>query len=118
MLPVTEVAAGVVHLAGGHALGLETLGVSAAQAQAAKTLGVRPEAWEVGPAGGTGLPGLIDFVEHLGDSVIAHVKVQGFPHLLSVKASAQAVTARVGESVSLAPKLGEVLVFDATQARV
>lgn len=118
MLPVTEVAAGVVHLVGGHALGLETLGVSAAQAQAAKTLGVRPEAWEVGPAGGTGLPGLIDFVEHLGDSVIAHVKVQGFPHLLSVKASAQAVTARVGESVSLAPKLGEVLVFDATQARV
>jgi hypothetical protein len=69
-------------------------------------------------AGEVGLSGQVDFVEHLGDAVISHIKVAGINQLLTVKTSASLQPHRQGDRVSLRPLRGECLVFDRTGQRV
>lgn len=105
-------------LASGTVLPVTTTGLSAAQARAAQSLGVRPESWQgVGPEA-PGVDGVIDFIEHLGDSVIAHVRVGGQGELLTWKAPMQQQNWTTGQSVRVAPHVGEVMAFDATGQRV
>lgn len=119
MLHIGSAADGVLQIAGGAALNGAALGLTAQQIQRAHTLGVRPEAWQLAHPDDDGLQGVVDFVEHLGDAVIAHVRVHGQETLITVKASAtHSEHVRVGEAMVLTPHADQVLVFDASGSRV
>jgi ABC-type sugar transport system ATPase subunit len=117
LLPISGRDQGHLQLPGGMTLTLADLGLTAAQAADVEALGVRPESWTM-DAGEVGLSGQVDFVEHLGDSVISHIKVAGINQLLTVKTSASLQPHRQGDRVSLRPLPGECLVFDRMGQRV
>ena len=118
MFSVESVGDGLLRLVGGGQLALAPLGLSLEQAHRVQTLGVRPEAWDVASDIGGGLQGVVDFVEHLGDAVITHVKFEGIDALGTVKASANMPHTRVGETIALQPQRGEVLLFDTAGNRM
>ena len=118
MFSVESVGNGLLRLVGGGQLALAPLGLSLEQAHRVQTLGVRPEAWDVASDIGGGLQGVVDFVEHLGDAVITHVKFEGIDALGTVKASANMPHTRVGETIALQPQRGEVLLFDTAGNRM
>jgi ABC-type sugar transport system ATPase subunit len=116
-LALSREAAGAMRL-GDAPLDPEAWGLTPRQAQEAAHLAVRPESWRVSSEAEGGLAGVVDFVEHLGDAVIAHMRVPGLSSLITVKATASAMAARVGEAWRLAPQVGEVLAFDAQGRRL
>jgi ABC-type sugar transport system ATPase subunit len=108
---------GVV-LNGGTRLGAADLGLTQEKISQARVLGVRPEAWQVVQAQTAALKGKVEFVEHLGDAVIAYVRLPGQSNLLTVKTHAQAVSLALSQDVYLMPQVEEVLVFDAAGHRI
>jgi multiple sugar transport system ATP-binding protein len=83
----------------------------AAQAPAsAQRVGLRPEHLHLSPAG-QGIPADVVLAEHLGDSSIIHLRVDGIPDLLSAKVGTQHNKVESRQSVGLAPDGAWALVF-------
>ncbi len=96
------------------ALRLPAAGLSGLKAGASLSLGLRPETLAF-TADGAGLRGRVDVVEHLGDNVIAYVRLGQLPQLVAVKLQVgQDVLPREGALVGLAAGLQGVHLFDDT----
>jgi multiple sugar transport system ATP-binding protein len=80
-----------------------------AQAQRA---GLRPEHLRLVPAG-QGIPASVALAEHLGDSSIIHLRVEGVADLLSAKVGAEHSQVQAGQVVGLVPDAAWALAFDA-----
>ncbi len=73
--------------------------------------GLRPEHFRLAHAG---LPAQVELAEHLGDTSIVHLRVEGVGNALTVKASAVAARGLVaGQHVQLAADAAHALAFDA-----
>ena len=85
--------------------------VGAAPASAQR-LGLRPEHLRVAPAG-QGVPATVVLAEHLGDSSILHLKVDGITDLLNAKVGTEHAHVDNGQTVGLVPDATWALAFDA-----
>ena len=85
--------------------------VGAAPASAQR-LGLRPEHLRVAPAG-QGVPATVVLAEHLGDSSILHLKVDGIADLLNAKVGTEHAHVDNGQTVGLVPDATWALAFDA-----
>jgi multiple sugar transport system ATP-binding protein len=97
--------ASVPHLALWQAL------VSAAPVDAQRA-GLRPEHLHLAAAG-QGIPATVVLAEHLGDSSILHLQVEGVAELLHAKVDAKASHCETGQIVAIAPDAGWTLMFGA-----
>jgi multiple sugar transport system ATP-binding protein len=79
---------------------------------AAQRAGLRPEHLRVAPAG-EGVAATVVLAEHLGDSSILHIRVEGVEDLLNAKVGAQQAQIAAGQSVGLVPDAAWALTFDA-----
>ncbi len=84
---------------------------AAAPAQAQR-LGLRPEHLRLVDAA-AGVPARVELAEHLGDSSIIHLRVDGVTDLLSAKVGAGNHRLEAGQAVGLAPDVAWALAFDA-----
>jgi len=75
-------------------------------------LGIRPEHLHVVPAG-QGIPATVALAEHLGDSSVLHLRVDGVSELLHAKVGADNSQHAAGHAVGLAPDASGALAFDA-----
>ena len=78
----------------------------------AQRIGLRPEHLQVTPVG-QGIPAVVVLAEHLGDSSILHLRVEGVTDLLSAKVSAEYSRIVSGQSIGLQPDAAWALGFDA-----
>jgi multiple sugar transport system ATP-binding protein len=78
----------------------------------AQRVGLRPEHLHLAPAG-QGIPASIVLAEHLGDSSIIHLRVDGVPDLLNAKVGTEFSRCEAGQTVGLAPDAPWALVFGA-----
>ena len=62
---------------------------------------------------GTGVPALVVLAEHLGDSSILHLRVDGATELLNAKISANNAAVEAGQEVGLVVEPKWTLGFDA-----
>jgi multiple sugar transport system ATP-binding protein len=74
--------------------------------------GLRPEHLRLVSAG-QGIPASVALAEHLGDSSIIHLRVEGVDELLTAKVGAGHGRVDAGQSVGLAPDVAWALAFDA-----
>ena len=74
--------------------------------------GLRPEHLHLAPAG-QGIPATVALAEHLGDSSIIHLKVDGISELLTAKIGTESSSVDAGQSVGLAPDASWALTFGA-----
>ena len=74
-------------------------------------VGLRPEHMRVAPAG-QGVAATVELVEHLGDSSIVHLRVNGLSVLLNAKVGPQDIACNRGDTVSLKPDASWALMFD------
>jgi multiple sugar transport system ATP-binding protein len=74
--------------------------------------GLRPEHLHLAPAG-QGIAASVALAEHLGDSSIVHLKVDGISELLTAKVGADSVPVDAGQAVGLAPDAAWALTFGA-----
>jgi len=88
---------------------------AAAPAQAQRA-GLRPEHLRLVDAA-AGIPARVELAEHLGDSSIVHLRVDGIDTLLSAKVGAGHDRVEAGQQVGLAPDAAWALAFD-TQHRL
>jgi len=84
-------------------------GPARAQAQ---QMGVRPEHLQVHPAG-QGVPATVALAEHLGDSSIIHLRVDGVSDLLNAKVGTGHTHCEAGQAVGIQPDAGWSLAFGA-----
>jgi multiple sugar transport system ATP-binding protein len=77
--------------------------------------GVRPEHFDVVPAGSSGIAVQIKLVEPLGSDTLIHFDVAGAAAIARVDPS---LKPRLGERLSLLPQAGKVHLFDAATGRV
>jgi multiple sugar transport system ATP-binding protein len=75
-------------------------------------IGLRPEHLRVGPPT-QGVPATVVHAEHLGDSSILHLQVEGVTALLNAKLVAGHPSVTVGQAVGMVPDAGWALPFDA-----
>jgi multiple sugar transport system ATP-binding protein len=75
--------------------------------------GLRPEHLRVVPPG-EGIAASVVLAEHLGDSSILHLRVDGVDELLNAKIGAGQGAVAAGQAVGLVPDPAWVLTFDAT----
>lgn len=75
-----------------------------------QTLGVRPENLKISE---TGLGGVIEFIENLGDATIVYLRVAGLPELIVLKLAQNTTDLLVDQTIHLEPDTSHVLVFDA-----
>jgi multiple sugar transport system ATP-binding protein len=88
-------------------------GALAAQAPAsAQRVGLRPEHLHLAVAG-QGIAAQVALAEHLGDSSIVHLQVDGVPGLLTAKVGTEHDRVDAGQSVGLVPDAAWALAFDA-----
>jgi len=80
---------------------------------AAQRAGLRPEHCRVAPAG-EGVPASVVLAEHLGDSSILHLRVDGLADLVNAKLGAEHAAVQSGQTVGLVPDAAWALTFDAT----
>jgi ABC-type sugar transport system ATPase subunit len=118
LLTIESTDADGVVLNGGYRLGAAHLGLPREKISQACVLGIRPEAWQVVQAQTAALKGTVEFVEHLGDAIIAYVRLPGQSTLLTVKTHAQVVSLALSQDVYLMPQAQEVLVFDKVGHRI
>ncbi len=97
-----------------QALWDQLAGSSPATAQRA---GLRPEHLRVLPAG-QGVPASVVLAEHLGDSSILHLKVDGVADLINAKVGTDHQPLVAGQAVGLAADADWALVFDAQGTRL
>jgi multiple sugar transport system ATP-binding protein len=74
--------------------------------------GVRPEHLHLAPAG-QGIAASVALAEHLGDSSIIHLRVEGVTELLTAKVGADSSQVDAGQTVGLAPDAAWALAFGA-----
>ncbi|HSM22936.1 MAG TPA: ABC transporter ATP-binding protein, partial [Rubrivivax sp.] len=75
--------------------------------------GLRPEHLRVAAAG-VGIAASVVLAEHLGDSSILHIRVDGVEELLNAKIGADHSPVATGQAVGLVPDPSWALAFDAT----
>jgi len=75
-------------------------------------MGLRPEHLHLGPAG-QGIPAKVALAEHLGDSSIIHLRVDGVAELLTAKVGTEHNQVEAGQTVGLAPDARWALAFGA-----
>ena len=80
-------------------------------------VGVRPEHLQLLPAG-QGIPATVVLAEHLGDSSILHLRVDGVTDLLNAKVGTEHSACEAGLSVGLAPDAAWALRFAADGRRL
>ena len=78
----------------------------------AQRAGLRPEHLGI-VAAGQGIPASVVLAEHLGDSSVIHLQVDGVADLLSAKVGALHRQLEAGQTVGLAPDASWALAFDA-----
>ena len=78
----------------------------------AQRAGLRPEHLRL-VAAGQGIPASVALAEHLGDSSVIHLRVDGVADLLSAKVGPEHSQVHAGQSVGLAPDSAWALAFDA-----
>ena len=78
---------------------------------AAQRAGLRPEHLRVAPAD-SGVPAQVVLAEHLGDSSILHLKVDGVAELLNAKIGAENAPVEAGQAVGLVLNGKRTLGFD------
>ena len=78
----------------------------------AQSVGLRPEHLHL-TADGKGVSASVVLAEHLGDSSIIHLRVEGIPNLLSAKVGPQHSQLDAGQSVCLMPDAPWALLFSA-----
>jgi multiple sugar transport system ATP-binding protein len=83
-------------------------------APSVQRMGLRPEHLTVAPAG-TGVPARVELAEHLGDSSILHLRVEGVAELLSAKVGTGHHRVEAGAAVGLQADATWALGFDAQQ---
>ena len=88
--------------------------LAAAAPATAKRAGLRPEHLKLVDAA-QGIPARVELAEHLGDSSIIHLRVDGVDALLSAKVGAGNPLVEAGQQVGLAPDVAWTLAFDADQ---
>lgn len=93
------------------------VGLSTTQALRGALLGVRPEDIRLGEPG-TGLKGVIEFTEQLGDSTIVYVRLTWHPELVTAKLKQQQISHRMGETICLHLDPAQVHLFDAQNKRL
>ncbi len=81
-------------------------------------LGVRPESWRIASAGEPSLPITVQRVEHLGDSVLVHGRLDGGSDSLCVRCAADQPIPAMGETLSLRVAAGATHWFDAAERRL
>jgi multiple sugar transport system ATP-binding protein len=86
-------------------------GLSARAGAGAQRIGLRPEHLQVVPVG-QGIPAAVVLAEHLGDSSVLHLRVEGVTDLLSAKVSAEHSRIVSGQSIGLLPDAAWALGFD------
>lgn len=118
ILPLESVGGAYVQHLARAASTLDESSLHASALSAVAAWGVRPEAWHLAGEHEAGLSGCVDFVEHLGDALIAHIRVPGLEQLLTWKTSAQALSLRQGQDLRLAVDASDTLAFDAQGQRV
>ncbi|CAD5372775.1 ATP-binding transport protein SmoK [Rubrivivax sp. A210] len=94
-----------------RALWAAVAGQAPAQTQRA---GLRPEHLRL-VAAAQGIPARVALAEHLGDSSIIHLRVDGLAELLSAKVGAEHGGIAAGQDVGLVPDAAWALAFDAEQ---
>jgi multiple sugar transport system ATP-binding protein len=77
----------------------------------AQRAGLRPEHLHVAPAG-QGIPASVVLAEHLGDSSILHLRVEGVSELLHAKVGTEASDVVTGQALALRPDAAWALRFD------
>ena len=75
-------------------------------------VGLRPEHLHLAPAG-QGIAASVALAEHLGDSSIIHLRVDGIEELLTAKVGTEHSQVEAGQSVGLAPDTTWALAFGA-----
>ena len=98
-----------------HLWGVLTQG--AAHPSRAVTAGIRPEHLGV-LASGDGVPATVVMAEHLGDSSILHLRVDGVQELLHARVNADSSTFSTDGIVRLAPQVGHAMLFDENELRI
>ena len=83
----------------------------------AQKVGLRPEHLHV-VAAGQGITASVVLAEHLGDSSILHLKVDGVADLLNAKVGTEHSACAAGQPVGLAPNAAWALVFGADGKRI
>jgi len=78
----------------------------------ARRVGLRPEHLQLAPAG-QGIPATVALAEHLGDSSIIHLRVEGIDELLNAKVGTEHSQCAAGQIVGLVPDAAWGLVFGA-----
>ncbi|MBT9596321.1 MAG: sn-glycerol-3-phosphate ABC transporter ATP-binding protein UgpC [Vitreoscilla sp.] len=116
MLPVHGVGLGALSVPGGLLPwpdGLE------AGTDGVDTLGVRPEHLRLVDAGtGCALSGVVDMVEHLGDTSLLYVRLPGLDDPLALKLAASAALPLPGEAVRVSAEPNQLLAFDTQGLRL
>jgi len=82
---------------------------------------VRPEHLQVASQDGgqgAGVDATIALAEHLGDSSILHLRVEGVAELLKAKVGAEHSHYRGGQNVAISADRAWVLAFDAAGRRI
>jgi multiple sugar transport system ATP-binding protein len=79
----------------------------------AQRVGLRPEHLHVVPTG-QGIAASVVLAEHLGDSSILHLRVDGVSELLHAKVGTEASAVVTGQALGLQPDAAWALSFDAT----
>ena len=75
-------------------------------------VGLRPEHLRLAPAG-QGIPARVELAEHLGDSSIIHLRVDGVAELLNAKVGTEHNHCEAGQQLGLLPDAAWALGFDA-----
>jgi multiple sugar transport system ATP-binding protein len=88
------------------------LGLAAQSPENTHRLGLRPEHLHIASTG-QGIPAQVVLAEHLGDSSILYLRVEGVSELLNAKVGVGHSQFSAGQTVSLAPDINWVLSFDA-----
>lgn len=101
-----------------NTIATDTLGLSASQITKGSSLAVRPEAWHVLPNEQAGIKGQVEFLENLGDAVIAYLQVAGLQNPLVVKLPAERAHMQHGDTVTVWPAANQTMVFDAQGKRI
>jgi multiple sugar transport system ATP-binding protein len=83
----------------------------------AKGVGLRPEHLHLA-ANGKGMPATVVLAEHLGDSSIIHLRVDGVADMLTAKVGIEHAGVEAGQTVGLAPDAAWSLVFGADGRRL
>ena len=105
----------VAELAGGTRLALP--GGPSFDPSRAVELGVRPEHWQL--VDGGGIRALVELVEQLGDSSVAHLRLDGGEKMVTFKThDGSSARLAVGQQVLLAPDFETALWFDADGSRL